>query len=456
MNQYLEVNWSEGMFLRPHHMQQASLYTKNLLSEEMAVARPYAWGLHHLEVSDAELESEILSIRSCNLRLKDGTRIVAPDNAEFEPRDFKAELDAAGGSLDVYVALPLKMDREPNTIMLHEDEPPHARRFQATLANNVDENTGDNEQPVEVRKLSPYILFEGEDLAGFELMKILKISRSGFDDNKPSISTEYVPPLLSMEAWMPLYNEVRDIYNMLFAKNRSLAAQIAGRKIAFGSEGAGGAEAMLKLNITNRYVGFLHQFTGTPRLHPFDVYAELCRFAGDLAIFDRTRQIPDLPLYDHDDIGRCYSELLAILDRFINNLLPTTFVRRRFEPVADRLEVAIDDPWIEPGVDFYLGIESDADIEIIDREHSYLKMATPEDLDRLVNRRLPGLMGRRVHRVPIGMPDRPNIHYFRIRRDGEYWGGVQDTKILGCYGLNDKSLELYLYVLLKPEEDPEN
>lgn len=453
MSQYLEINWGEGMFLRPHHLQQAWRSSKAIMNEEITVARPYAWGIHELDISEAELESNVFSIRSCNLRMKDGTRIVAPDNAEFEPRDFKKALDAADGSLDVFIGLPLRMDREPNTHMLYEEEVMHARRYRASILEYVDENTGDNEQQIEVRRLSPKILFANEEMAGYEIMKIVQIVRSGFDDNKPVISPEFIPPLLDMAGWPALYDAVRDIYHQLFAKNRSLISQVAGRKIAFGSEGVGGPEAMLKLNITNQYVAFLRQFTGTPRLHPFDVFVELCRFAGDLAIFDATRTMPDLPIYDHDDIGRCYNELLAVLERFINNLLPTTFIRRRFEPVANRLEVGLEDTWLIPGVEFYLGIESEHDIEVIDREQSYLKMASPEDLDRLINRRLPGLMGRRVHRVPLGLPDRVNIHYFRVRREGEYWDGVLKGKILGCYGLNDTSLELYLYVLLKPAEE---
>ena len=128
MSQYLEVNWGEGMFLRPHHLQHDARARKLLLNEEITVARPYAWGVHQLNVSEAELESEVVAISSCNIRMKDGTRIVAPDNAEFEPRPFKAELDAAGGALDVFIGLPLRMDREPNTHMLYEETVPQERR----------------------------------------------------------------------------------------------------------------------------------------------------------------------------------------------------------------------------------------------------------------------------------------------------------------------------------------
>ena len=453
MSEFMEINWGEGMFLRPHHLQQAGRFGRMALKREIDVARPYAWGIERINISISELESFTFSIRECNIRLKDGTRVIAPHNAEFEPRDFRKELDAAGGLLDVSIGLPLMMEREPNTQMLSEDKIRYQRRFKAFVAEVVDENTGDNAQPIEMRKFNPRIFFKGEDATGYDTMQIARIERSGFEENKPILSPGYIPPILVMEAWPPLFDYSKDIYHQLLAKNRSLVSQIAGRKIAFGSEGVGGPEAMLKLNITNRYVGYLKQWTSSPHLHPFDVFAELCRLAGDLAIFDDSRAMADLPLYDQDDLGKSYLDLLRLLEKLINNILPTTFIKRRFEPVENRREVAMEDEWLLPEVEFYLGIESEQDDDKIDREVSFLKMGSVEDLPTLINRRLPGLMLRRVRRTPIGLPDRPNYHFYRISREGRFWDSLLETKVLSAYGLADTTLELFLYVLLKPANE---
>ncbi|OPZ07927.1 MAG: hypothetical protein BWZ08_01522 [candidate division BRC1 bacterium ADurb.BinA292] len=447
----MEINWCEGMFLRPHHLQQASRSQRAALHREIGIARPFAYGIQQINISVAELEGFTFNIRACNLRLKDGTRLIAPHNGEFQPRSFKKELDAAGGVLDVYIGLPLLMEREPNTLLLSEESSIYHRRYKAVVSEVVDENTGSNGQAIEFRKYSPRIFFRGEDTTGYETLQIARIERSGFEENKPILSRNFIPPILVMEAWPPLFDYCKDIYQQLVAKNRSLISQIAGRKIAFGSEGVGGPEAMLKLNITNRYVAFLRQWTSMPNLHPFDVYVELCRLAGDLAIFDEGRAAPELPLYNHDDLGACYLDLLRLLERLINNILPTTFIKRRFEPVENRREVALEDEWLLPEVEFYLCIESDQDDDAIDRQVSYLKMGSVEDLPTLINRRLPGLMLRRVRRTPIGLPDRPNYHFYRMSREGRFWDSLLQTKVLASYGLADETLELDLYILLKPE-----
>ena len=451
----MEINWGEGMFLRPHHLQRAGRFIRASIHRDVSISRPYAWGLQQMSISNAELEGFMFSIRSCDIRLKDGTRLMAPHNCEFEPRDFKKQLDAAGGVLAVYVALPLMMDREPNTLMLSEEAATYHRRYKAFVQEVVDENSGDNAQPLEFRKLSPKIFFGGEDMAGYEFMQIARLERSGFEDNKPVISHGFSPPIVVMEAWPALYDYCKDIYHQLQSKNRSLVSQIVGRKISFGSEGVGGPEAMLKLNITNRYSAWLRQMTSSPYLHPFEVYCALCSLAGDLAIFDDAREVPELPIYDHDDLGKCYLELLRVLERLINNILPTTFIKRRFEPIENRREVALEDTWLLPEVAFYLGIESDREDDAVDREVSFLKMGSVEDLPTLINRRLPGLMLKRIRRTPIGLPDRPNYHYYRMAKDGRFWDSIVSAKILSTYGLSDESLELYLYVLLKPSPDGE-
>ncbi len=455
MSEFMEINWGEGMFLRPHHLQQFSRYRRIALQREIAMSRPFAYGVQEINISTAELEGFVFSIRSCNIRLKDGTRIMAPHNGEFEPRDFKKELDAAAGVLDVCVGVPLLMEREPNTLTMSEESTLYHRRYKAMVVEVVDENTGANGQAIEMRKLSPRILFKGEDMAGYEVMQVARIERSGFEDNKPILSQNFIPSILVMEAWPPLFDYCKDIYQQLMAKNRSLISQIAGRKIAFGSEGVGGPEAMLKLNITNRYAAFLRQWTSMPNLHPFDVFVELCRLAGDLAIFDESRSVPDIPLYNHDDLGGSYLDLLRVLERLINNILPTTFIKRRFEPVENRREVALEDEWLLPEVEFYLCIESDQDDDKIDREVSFLKMGSVEDLPTLINRRLPGLMLRRIRRTPIGLPDRPNYHFYRISREGRFWDSLLETRVLSAYGLADETLELDLYILLRPEKEGE-
>ena len=50
MSWYSKVVWSEGLFLRPHHLQQADRYLENLIESRARYATPYPWGFAALEI----------------------------------------------------------------------------------------------------------------------------------------------------------------------------------------------------------------------------------------------------------------------------------------------------------------------------------------------------------------------------------------------------------------------
>ena len=54
MTQNNKVVWSEGLFLRPQHMQQQERYFERLVRTSTGGLRPFAYGLTQLEI-DADL-----------------------------------------------------------------------------------------------------------------------------------------------------------------------------------------------------------------------------------------------------------------------------------------------------------------------------------------------------------------------------------------------------------------
>ena len=52
MSEFMEINWGEGMFLRPHHLQQSGRYARAALRREVGIARPYDLSFGILQVLD--------------------------------------------------------------------------------------------------------------------------------------------------------------------------------------------------------------------------------------------------------------------------------------------------------------------------------------------------------------------------------------------------------------------
>ena len=85
MSWYAKVNWSEGLFLRPHHLQQADRYLENALESRVRHVTPYPWGFATLE-----LDRDLAQQSKFALRKAAG---VMPDGSLF---DFPADSPAPG------------------------------------------------------------------------------------------------------------------------------------------------------------------------------------------------------------------------------------------------------------------------------------------------------------------------------------------------------------------------
>ena len=57
-----KVLWTEGLFLQPHHFQQADRYNENLIAGLARRISPYMWG-----ISQLEMDEEVLKIASLPL-----------------------------------------------------------------------------------------------------------------------------------------------------------------------------------------------------------------------------------------------------------------------------------------------------------------------------------------------------------------------------------------------------
>ena len=50
MSWYSKVAWMEGLFLRPHHLQQSDRYLEHLIENRVRHITPYPWGFSRLEI----------------------------------------------------------------------------------------------------------------------------------------------------------------------------------------------------------------------------------------------------------------------------------------------------------------------------------------------------------------------------------------------------------------------
>src|SRR6478736_3775089 len=81
MSWYSKVAWAEGLFLRPHHLQQSDRYLEHLLESRVRHISPYPWGFSHLEIDRDLAQQSKFAVRRAAGIMPDGTPFDIPDTA---------------------------------------------------------------------------------------------------------------------------------------------------------------------------------------------------------------------------------------------------------------------------------------------------------------------------------------------------------------------------------------
>ncbi len=173
-----------------------------------------------------------------------------------------------------------------------------------------DESQGGNDQEIEFRTINARLLLSTQDLSGYDLLPIAQIKRAGGGEAVPSLDEEYMPPVMSIDAWPGLGRDlVRAIYDVIGQKIEVLSEQIVNRGVGLDSRHPGDLERVLMLSALNEAYNTLGVLSFAKGVHPLVAYTELCRIAGSLAIFSPERRLGEVPQYDHDDLARIFREI---------------------------------------------------------------------------------------------------------------------------------------------------
>ncbi len=424
------VHWYEGMFLKPHHFQASDRHLRERIRESEDWLHPHDWGLRSVRFDEDAIANYAIRLTSCKARFKDGTTVSVPEEASVDPLDLR-EAFAQKGDATVYLAIPAWQESRANAERAKSD---HNPRFLVGAMERPDENTGADEEEIEFRYLQVRMVLDDPDLTGYELLPLARIVRSEAAGSPPRLDRDFVPPILGVDAWAPLHDEVQALFRQIEAWINQEADQLVGRKLAFDSQVLGDAERILRLSTLNTASAVLQAVVFTQGLHPLLMYQELCRVLGELSIFGETRRPMKVPGYDHDNIGPIYLSVIREIRRLLGELRQVPFHKRyfRFPPQSRRLVVHLDPDWTIETTQVYIGVEtaalSDAECDRLMRECEW-KLGSAEEVEAIYRQALEGLRMEPLTRIPPTLPT--GFVYFTIQRNPAHWKDVVRSQTLG-------------------------
>lgn len=425
------VHWYEGMFLRPQHFQASDRYWHYSLATAVQWQSLYSYGLRAFRLQREALGANFFQLNGGQAVLRDGTLI------ELDGLDLRISLkDAFQRQAEVTVMLAVSklVLGRPNTGPVGAA----ATRLTVDAIPVTDENTGGSESEIEFRRLAVRLLLSTDNSEGYETLPIARIKRAAGDESTPELDEEYFPPLLASDAWEDLSQGVlRAIFDLVGQKVDVLAQRATSRGLSFHSQEPGELDDLWMLAQLNQVLATLHSMTFAVGLHPYWVYQELCRIVGALSIFDPTRRLdPQLPAYDHDDLGRVFWWLKRKIGELIGSTKKLEYEQRFFVGVERGMQVSLDPKWLHTNWTWFVGVHGEnvpTDIcrELLRPGVLDWKMGSNQQVELLFKHRMPDVKADNELRTPPrALPSQRGWIYFEVRREGPAWKDVLATQTL--------------------------
>ncbi len=412
-----QVHWHEGLFLQPHHLQCLQRQWAESASMERRFSMAYPYGVIDSRLSQDAMENMLVRFDQLKAVMPSGLYVDVPGNADLSAMDIKRALQATSSPLTIGLAVPVWQTARANTIETRSGEGSQIKRlFRVSEIDRADENTGENRQPLLVRRINARLVIDGDDTADMEVLPLARVMRStGDEQGRPMEDKQFIPPCMFLTGSATLRALVRDLGNHLETLRRETITALT-RGGAFNRENLRGIQIsqLMRLQALNRAAARVPMLATTPGVTPLDAYLELRDVLGELAALFPERDVWDAPRYDHDNPGSVFVEI----DRRIRSIgvegaLPVWKVDfRKDGPV---LAIDLEDKHVTTPTEYFLGIKTKQDpvalARLVESQDKFKLM--PKSMERLM---VLGVKLEEERHPPYELPSQPGLHYFRLVR----------------------------------------
>jgi type VI secretion system protein ImpJ len=453
MKRLQPVVWTKGTFLSPQHLQIQDRFLENVLHFQLETLCFRPWGFRSLQIDAKALSEGLFHISSASGILPDGLLFDIP-NSDAAPasKELKDCFDPDQRTLDIFFAVPDYKDRGRNVALSSQ----HAgiARYMADSMIFRDENIPvekkeASEKPVQVGRKTFRFLIEGESLDGYSSLRVARVMRSESDIFQ--LDPHFVPPLLDFNASDYLVAIARRLVEILSARSTGISGMRRQRNQTLADfTVADIANFWLLYTINTSFPIFRHLFE-TRGGHPEALYSAMLQLAGALTTFSSEIHPRDLPLYDHDELGACFTELDAKLRELLETVVKSNFVALPLKLVQPFIyATSIDNDKYLQNTRMYLAIGAESSqTEIVGRVPQLVKVCSASHIDHLVKNALPGAPLTYVPSPPSAIPLKLNYQYFSINQSGVAWEAVTRARNLAAYVPSDlPNPQLELIILL--------
>lgn len=422
MSAHSKVIWSEGMFLRPQHLQQQQRHVERLIAGRCAPLTPCAWGFSLLALDEAALAMGKVAVQAARGVLPDGTPFDFPalDPAPL-PLDISAELKGERVLLAVPLQRPGALDAD-----IEGRDAAGLTRY-ATDEIDVGDNTLASAPSalIQIGHLRLTLLPDSQASDAYATLAVARVVERRAD-NQLVLDKAFIAPTLDVSGSAVLAGYVAELVALLHQRGVALASRLAQP----GRGGVAEIAEFLMLQTINRFEPVFAHLGAMRVLHPITLYAQCLMLAGELCTFSRdSKRPPEYPAYQHDDLQACFGPLMADLRRSLSMVLEQNAIPIELQERKYGVRVAtVPDPELLRSASFVLAVNAQLGGDALrSRFPTQVKIGPVERIRDLVNLQLPGIALRAQPVAPRQLPYHAGFTYFELDRSGELWKQLQQS-----------------------------
>jgi type VI secretion system protein ImpJ len=431
MNHSQKPLWTKGVLLSQQQLQMQDRFFEERVAFGAAALSFCPWGFGRLSLSHEALAAGSLTILEAAGIFPDGLAFAIPEaDAAPNPKPLETLWEGDRTSLDLFLAIP---EARPGERQVSMDEKDRGTRYLADVVLRRDENTGLSEKPIQFARKNLRILAEGEGLDGHTLLPVARVVRD--ESGAFHFDPAFVPPLLDIGASDYLQSLSRRLVELLSTRSAALSGARRQRGSGLADFGISDIANFWLLYTVNTHLPAFRHLHERRRGHPSLLFETMLELAGALTTFSTSVHPRDLPAYDHNALGECFTELDRTIRELLQTVVPEHHVTLPLKEVEPSIHAtAIDQDRYLGATDLFLAVSADvrAD-ELLRKAPQLLKVSSGDRVRRLIQQALPGVTLQPVPHPPSELPVKLGFQYYRLDRSGEAWDAVAVARNLAVY-----------------------
>jgi type VI secretion system protein ImpJ len=436
------------MYLGPHQFQAQSAYFESVIDFSGSALWFEPYGFLSYELDEEALRNDTVSLLHARGIFPDGMpfQLSERDDRRPVPRAVTNLFPPTQDRLLLSLAVPAYKPSGVNCAVT-DDGVTSWTRYVPEERLIFDENTGQDQKPVNLGRKNIRLIFETEPSDGLVMLPLARIARDGaghfvYDER-------FIPPCLDIVASERLMGLTRRLIGILSEKGAALSGG-SGRRLASGLSSHQVASYWFLHAVVSALASLRH-ICFSRHGHPELLYAEMLRLGGALCTFGLGAQPGDLPLYDHWSLEECFESLDRHIREHLELQEPSNCVPIALQPTAKYFySGAVTDSRCLGRSRWIFAINSPmGEASLITSTPRRVKICSSRFIPELVKRALPGLELTHLPTPPAAVSPRPTSQYFSVTKSGPCWDHIVETRQVSVYVPGDiPNAEMELLVIL--------